>query len=187
MEFNCPSLSRHRALYISMENPEIQGRIKMKRFIPVEIFRKKSNTFRGITLSPFSPFVRITSARLHVERKRKIYRYFVNGTTQSRSCFRCQKNTSTIWRKFFTEISVQMVSAHSIISVSDSNLFTTYVLFITRHGYYALLGILGHRRIEKSLDTWNVTRNAKQRRTNKSWLFFSFSGLCPFLPFLNCS
>ena len=46
-----------------------------------------------------------------------------------------------------------MVSAHSIISVSDSNLFTTYVLFITRHGYYVLLGILGHRRIEKSLDT----------------------------------
>ena len=133
------------------------------------------------------PFVWITSARLQVERKRTICRYFVNGTTQSRSCFRCQKNTSTIWRKFFTEISVQMVSAHSIISVSDSNLFTTYVLFITRHGYYALLGILGHRRIKKSLDTWNVTRNAKQRRTNKSWLFFSFSGLCPFLPFLNCS
>ena len=52
----------------------------------------------------------ITSARLQVERKRKIYGYFVNGTTQSRSCFRCQKNTSTIWRKFFTEISAQMVS-----------------------------------------------------------------------------
>ena len=163
MEFNCHSLSRHRALYISMENPEIQGRIKMERFIPVEIFRKKSNTFRGITFFPFLPkrpkfsvpFVWITSARLQVERKRTICRYFVNGTTQSRSCFRCQKNTSTIWRKIFTEISVQTVSAHSII--------------------------------EKSLDTWNVTRNAKQRRTNKSWLFFSFSGLCPFLPFLNCS
>ena len=72
----------------------------------------------------------------------------------------------------FTEISVQMLSAHSINSVSDSNLFTTYVLFIVRHGYYALLGILGykkgHRRLEKSLDTGNVTRNAKQRRTNKS-------------------
>ena len=52
MEFNCPSLSRHRALYISMDNPEIQGRIKMERFIPVEIFRKKSNTFRGITFFP---------------------------------------------------------------------------------------------------------------------------------------
>ena len=31
-----------------MENPEIPGRIQMERFIPVEIFRKKSNTFRGI-------------------------------------------------------------------------------------------------------------------------------------------
>ena len=60
---------------------------------------KKSNTFRGITFFPFLPkrpkssvpFVWITSARLHVERKWKIYRYFVNGTTQSRSCFRCPK------------------------------------------------------------------------------------------------
>ena len=92
----------------------------MERFIPLEIFRKKSNTFRGITLLPFSPkrqkfsvpFVRITSARLHFERKRKIYRYFVNDTTQSRSSFQYQKNTSTIWRKIFTEISVQLVSAH---------------------------------------------------------------------------
>ena len=73
-----------------MENPEIPGRIQMERFIPVEIFRKKSNTFRGITFFPFLPkrpkfsvpFVWITSARLHVERKRKLYRYFVNGTTQ---------------------------------------------------------------------------------------------------------
>ena len=61
----------------------------MERFIPVEIFRKKSNTFPGITVFLFLPkrpkfsvpFVWITSARLHVERKRKIYRYFVNGTT----------------------------------------------------------------------------------------------------------
>ena len=60
---------------------------------------KKINTFQGITFCPFlpkrpkfsAPYVWITSARLHVERKRKIYRYFVNGTTQSRSCFRCQK------------------------------------------------------------------------------------------------
>ena len=73
-----------------MENPEIPGRIQMERFIPVEIFRQKSNTFRSITFFPFFPkqpkfsvpFVWITSARLHVERKRKIYRYFVNGKTQ---------------------------------------------------------------------------------------------------------
>ena len=66
---------------------------------PVEIFWKKSNTSRGITVYPFLPkrpkfsvpFVWITSTWFHVERKRKIYRYFVNGTTQSRSCFRCQK------------------------------------------------------------------------------------------------
>ena len=44
----------------------------MERFIPVEIFRKKSNAFRGITFFPFLlkrpkfvvPFVWITSARL---------------------------------------------------------------------------------------------------------------------------
>ena len=27
----------------------------MERFIPVEVFRKKSNTFRGITFFPFLP------------------------------------------------------------------------------------------------------------------------------------
>ena len=63
----------------------------MERFSQVEIFLKKSNTFRGITFLPFSPCVWITTARLQVEWKRKIYRYFVNGTTQSRSCFLCQK------------------------------------------------------------------------------------------------
>ena len=75
-----------------MENPEIPWRIHMERFIPVEIFR-------GITFFPFLPklpkfsvpFVWITSARHHVERERKIYRHFVNGTSQSRSCFRYQK------------------------------------------------------------------------------------------------
>ena len=92
----------------------------MERFMPVEIFRRKSNTFRGVTVFSFLPkrskffvpFVWIT--RLHVERKRKIDRYFVNGTIRSPSCFRCQKNTSTIWQKFFTEISVQMVSAPGV-------------------------------------------------------------------------
>ena len=70
----------------------------MERFIPMGIFRKKKiNTFRGITFLPkrpkFSvPFVWITSVRLHVERKRKIYRYFVNSTTQFRSCVLCQKH-----------------------------------------------------------------------------------------------
>ena len=68
----------------------------------------------------------------------KIYRYFVNGTTQSRSCFRCQKkHTSTIWRKFFTGISVQMVSAleclticicHKIDSTLSSLILSPFVL-----------------------------------------------------------
>ena len=88
-----------------MENPEIPWRIQMEGFIPVEIFRKKSDAFRGITFFPFSPkrpkfsvpFVWMTSARLLVEGKRKIYLYFVNGTTQSRSCFRYPpKKTGTI-------------------------------------------------------------------------------------------
>ena len=96
----CIGITAHSkgALTICMENLEIPGRIQMERFIPVEIFQKKSNTFRGITFLPFLPkrpkfsvpFVWITSARLHVERKWKIYRYFVTGTSQSRSCFRCQ-------------------------------------------------------------------------------------------------
>ena len=66
---------------------------------PGRSFPEKSNTFRSITFFPFFPkqpkfyvsFVWITSARLHVERKRKIYRYFLNGKTQFRSSFRCQQ------------------------------------------------------------------------------------------------
>ena len=102
-----------------MEDPETPGKIQMERFIPVESFRKKSNTFRGITFSPFLPkrpkfsvpFVWITSARLHVERKWKIYRYFVNVTTQSFSCFQCQKQYQCHLMAIFHEISVQMASA----------------------------------------------------------------------------
>ena len=67
---------------------KFRGEFKWNGFILVEIFREKSNTFRGITFFPFLakqpkfsvPFVWITSTRLQVERKRKIYRYFVNGT-----------------------------------------------------------------------------------------------------------
>ena len=105
---NSPFLYSHRwkrgwswpwALTFCMEDPEIPGRIQMERFIPVEIFREKSKTFRGITFFPYLPkrpkfsvpFVCITSARLHVKKKWKIYQYFVNVTTQSGSYFRCQK------------------------------------------------------------------------------------------------
>ena len=38
-----------------METREIPGRIQMEQFITVEIFRNKSNTFRGITFFPFLP------------------------------------------------------------------------------------------------------------------------------------
>ena len=58
-----------------MENPIIPGRIQMERFIPVELFRKQSDTFRGITFFPFLPkrpkffvpFIWLTSARLPPE------------------------------------------------------------------------------------------------------------------------
>ena len=43
-----------RLITVCMENPEILGRSQMERFIPVEIFREKSNTFRGITFSLFA-------------------------------------------------------------------------------------------------------------------------------------
>ena len=43
----------------------------------------------------------------HIERKRKFYRYFVNDTTRSRSCFQCQKKyqyhlTEVFHRNFLT-------------------------------------------------------------------------------------
>ena len=85
---------------------KFRGEFKWNGFILVEIFREKSNTFRGITFFPFLakqpkfsvPFVWITSTRLQVERKRKIYRYFVNGTLNPVPVFgpKKKKNTSTI-------------------------------------------------------------------------------------------
>ena len=60
------------ALTICMENPVIPVRIQMERLIPMEFFRKKGNTFRGITFFSLFPefpeisvpFVHNTSARL---------------------------------------------------------------------------------------------------------------------------
>ena len=57
-----------------MENQEIPGRIQMELFIPVEIFRKKGNTFFPFLLKRLKfvvPLVWIISAMLQVERKRK--------------------------------------------------------------------------------------------------------------------
>ena len=64
-----------------MENPVIPGRIQMQRFIPKEIFRKNSNTFRGITFFPFLPkqpkffvpFVWLASARFPLEAKGDLF------------------------------------------------------------------------------------------------------------------
>ena len=90
---------------------KLRGKFKWSGSSRWKVSGKKSNTFRGITFSPFLPkrpkfsvpFVWITSARLHVERKWKIYRYFVNVTTQSFSCFSAKNNTSAIWWQFFTK------------------------------------------------------------------------------------
>ena len=43
------------ALTICTENPVIPGRIQMERFIPVEYFWEKVDTFRGITFFPLLP------------------------------------------------------------------------------------------------------------------------------------
>jgi len=56
------SVDTPRALTICTANPVIPGRIQMERFIPVECFWKKGNTFRGI---PFSRFFRISVPFVH--------------------------------------------------------------------------------------------------------------------------
>ena len=94
-------------------------------------FPKKSNTFRGITVFPFLPkrpkfsvpFVCITSARLHVARKRKIYRCFVNGTTQSRSSmFLVPKKYQYHLTEISPESSAQIVSALGLAVTWDDNI-----------------------------------------------------------------
>ena len=107
----------------------------MAWFIPVEIFRTKGNTFRGITFFPFlpkrlkflAPFVWITSARLQVERKRKNLPVFFNGTTQSRSCFRSQKK----YQYHLTEIFHQLKdhNDYEIFSIlSSARAWTSVIL-----------------------------------------------------------
>ena len=104
-------------LNICMENPDISGRIQMERFIPVEIFRKKSNTLRGINFLLFLPkrpkfsvpFVWITSARLHVKKKWNIFPVFCKWYNSILFLFSVPKKIPTVWWKFFTKISVQMV------------------------------------------------------------------------------
>ena len=136
----------------------------MERFSPVEIFLKKSNTFRDLSrYYLFTLFTETTEifcticldyhcqASDQVERKRKIYRYFVNGTTQSRSVFCAKKNTSTIWEKFFTEISVKMVSALNLARTENVK--------------------------EKLTKSWNFLPWTK----NICWSWFLFFRIMPFL------
>ena len=84
----------------------------------MEIFQKKSNTFGGIF--PFSHFYRNDRNFLYhlfgllvpgfMSRKQKNLPDFVNDTTQSGSCFRCQKEIRVPFDgNALTEISVQMV------------------------------------------------------------------------------
>ena len=67
----------------------------LSRYHLFPVFNEKDRNFSV-------PFVWITSARLYVETKRKIYRYFVTGTTQSRSCFRCQKKIPVPYNENFS-------------------------------------------------------------------------------------
>ena len=110
-------------LTICTENRVSPGRIQMEQLIPMEFFWKKGK--EGITFSQFYqndgnfvPFVWITSARLYVERNRKIYWYFVTDTTQSHSHFGGKKITVqctfTFQQKIFIESSIKMVSAQCL-------------------------------------------------------------------------
>ena len=93
-------LGRLRALTIIVwKTRKYRGEFKWNGSSRWKFSGKKVPPFEVSLFSPFLPkrpkcfvpFVWITSARLHVQRKRKLNQYFVNGTTQSRSCFRCQK------------------------------------------------------------------------------------------------
>ena len=99
----------------SNSDPE---RIQMERLIPVEWFRKKkvipSEVFPSYRNSHnfLYRFLGLPAARHHVERKRKIYLYFVNGNNSIPFLFSVRKKkyqyhlTKNIPRKL---MSVQMV------------------------------------------------------------------------------
>ena len=151
-----------------MENLEIPGRIQMERFIPVEIFRKKSNTFGGITFFPFLPkrpkfsvpFVWIISARLHVERKRKIYRYFVNVTIQSFSRFQCPiipvPFDGNFSRNFRTNGKRSLFWYNPSCFVMQIVLFLCYKLEFSKHNFH-----------KKRKEVWIKTRSTSSSRLLK--------------------
>ena len=103
------------ALTICMENTVIPRRIQMERFIPVENFRKKSNSFQALpSFFPFWPkrpkfFVPLwltsSSAKLPVEAEGEKWRSFPRRVTRSsfRKHFQVQYHLSEIfYRNFLT-------------------------------------------------------------------------------------
>ena len=124
-----------------MENPENSERIQMERFIPVEIFRKKSNIPSRYLYLFFRSQRNDQNFLYHSFglpgpgfKSRKSEKFtgilLMQSTTQSHSCFRCQEKYQyhltenfhrnfKISRKFFTEISVQMVSARCLVFTSS--------------------------------------------------------------------
>ena len=97
-----------------------------KKVIPLEVlpFYRNDRNFLYF-------FVWITSARVHVERKRKIYYYFVNGTTQSRSCFRCPKKyqyhlTEIFHQNFRTNGKRSRMSNHLYMSHHRQHIILIY-------------------------------------------------------------
>ena len=93
-------------------------------YLEGKFFSGKSNTFRGITFFPFlpkrpkfsEPFVWITSARLQVERKRKIYLYSVKGTVNPVPVFVPEKIPAIFDGNFSPKFPYKMVSARDFVS-----------------------------------------------------------------------
>ena len=90
-----------------------------------KFFREKSNAFRGITFFLFLPkgpkfpvpFFLDYQCQAPSREKAKNLPVFCKWYNSNPFLFSVpQKNTSDIWRKFFTEISVQMVSAPDFVS-----------------------------------------------------------------------
>ena len=104
------------SVYQCMENQDIPTRIQIERFIPVEIFRKKVIPFE---ILPFSCFYRndrnflyhLFGLPLPCFMSRESEKFtdskWYNSIPFLFSMPK-KKNTSTIRRKFFTEICVQM-------------------------------------------------------------------------------
>ena len=78
------------SVYQFWKNPVILVRIQLEWFIPVDILL------------------------LSIKREQKVHRYyFLNGTTQSHSCFLCEKKIPVPYARTFSPgISAQIVKAH---------------------------------------------------------------------------